>query len=124
RKILGDTESFSSWAIAGFSHLLGEPWDMIPLEVDPPHHMKYRALLNPLFSPPRIKEMCTKIRSLDVELIVGIQNKGNCEFIEDFARRFPVRIFMELMGIPIEDYDTILEWENMILHSPDMEVRI
>jgi cytochrome P450 len=124
RAILRDPETFSSRGIAGFSHLLGETWDMIPLEVDPPDHQKYRTFLNPLVDPGRIMAMADSIRSVCVELIEDINQKGSCEFIGDFARRFPVRIFMQLMGMPLQDYHTILKWEDMILHSPDMEVRI
>jgi len=124
RRILQDSASFSSKAIAGFSHLLGETWDMIPLEVDPPAHEKFRAVLNPLFTPKRINEMSVKVRATAVELIEGFQRDKHCEFVEAFGRRFPVLIFMQLMGIPLEDYHRILDWEDQILHSTDMEVRV
>ena len=124
RKILQDSASFSSKVIAGFSLLLGETWDMIPLEVDPPNHEKYRALLNPLFTPKRMNEMSKGVRDVVIELIEGFKANKRCEFVEDFGRRFPVRIFMQLMGIPLSDYETILRWEDQILHSPDMDERV
>jgi cytochrome P450 len=124
RRILTDTDTFSSRAIAGFSQLLGESWDMIPLEVDPPDHAKYRMLLNPLFTPKRINEMTDKMRAVTIELIENVREQQHCEFIEAFARRFPVRIFMQLMGMPDADYDMILDWEHEILHADDIEVRM
>lgn len=124
RRILQDTDTFSSYQIAGFAQLLGESWGMIPLEIDPPDHAKWRTLLNPLFTPRRIEQMTNGIRDVAVELIEEIRAQKRCEFVQDFARRFPVRIFMQLMGLPLKDYGRIMAWEEEILHSPDMNVRV
>jgi cytochrome P450 len=123
-EILSNSTNFSSKGTAGVSHLLGESWDMIPLEIDPPNHAKYRKFLNPLFTLSRVEMMSDNISDICVQLIDDIQKKGECEFVGDFSRRFPVRVFMDLMGMPMEDYSTILSWEEKILHSSDIVVRI
>lgn len=123
RYVLTHADIFSSKGIAGFSHLLGESWDMIPLEVDPPDHTRYRQFLGPLFSPGRVNTLEASIAQSCSSLIDDIIRKDSCEFIEDFARRFPVRIFMTLLGLPLSDYEQILAWEEKILHSPDIAVR-
>ncbi|MDB5870356.1 MAG: cytochrome, partial [Polaromonas sp.] len=43
RKILQDPETFSSASLSPFARLLGDSWKLIPLELDPPDHAKYRA---------------------------------------------------------------------------------
>lgn len=53
RQILQDPETFSSVGLSPFAKLVGDSWQLIPLELDPPDHAKYRALLNPLFTPRR-----------------------------------------------------------------------
>ncbi|EUA30580.1 putative cytochrome P450 [Mycobacterium xenopi 4042] len=35
----------------------------------------------------------------------------------DFAQRFPTTIFLELMGLPVDELDQFLEWEHAILHT-------
>jgi len=54
RNILQDTETFSSASYTGIAKMIGETWNLIPVETDPPMHTQYRALLNPLFSPKRM----------------------------------------------------------------------
>lgn len=56
RKVLRDGVTFSSNRRI-FSSALGEDWPLIPLEVDPPEHGKWRSMLNPLLSPTRVIAM-------------------------------------------------------------------
>jgi cytochrome P450 len=63
---------------------------------------------------PRIRE------TLD-EMIGEIAGKGEVDMAWDFARVFPVRIFMSMMGFPKEMFDDFLEWEWNILHSNSLE---
>ena len=41
----------------------------IPIEIDPPHHRKYRKLLEPIFSPKGVLALEDKIRTLANDLI-------------------------------------------------------
>lgn len=47
RCILQDPQTFSGVGLTPYALLLGESWRLAPLEIDPPEHAKYRALLNP-----------------------------------------------------------------------------
>lgn len=124
RYVLQKPELFSSKGVSGFSKLLGETWDMIPLELDPPEHTKFRGLLNPLLAPNRIAQMQDGMRESCIELIKQVVDKGGCDFVETFARQFPVRIFMQLMGLPLQDLDRIMKWEDTLLHAQSMPDRI
>lgn len=124
REVLQAPELFSSKGVSGFSRLLGESWDMIPLELDPPDHTKFRALLNPLFAPAQIAKLQAGIRQACVELIDRVVDKGGCDFVDAFARQFPVKIFMQLMGLPLEHFERIMEWEGTLLHAEKLSDRI
>src|SRR5258706_5083416 len=54
RRIYADTENFSKKGNSGFSALLGEDWDIIPSELDPPEHHAYRSVVQPFYSPTRM----------------------------------------------------------------------
>ncbi len=123
RRVLQDAETFSGKSISGFSRIIGESWDMLPLEVDPPAHTAYRALLNPLFAPKKMAAMEEDIRASAVNLINDFAGETRVEFMEAFGRPFPVQIFMRLMGLPLEETAQFLQWENDILHVNDMAVR-
>lgn len=124
REILQNPETFSSKHIAGFSRFFGESWDLIPLEKDPPIHSQYRTLMNPLFAPARINEMEADVRDTCVQLIEKFRKRGECEFVKEFGRPFPVTIFLSLMGLPLEQTAKFLEWEDGLLHAKNMEQRI
>jgi cytochrome P450 len=124
RHVLGHPELFSSKGAAGFSRLLGETWDLIPLELDPPAHTKFRTLLNRMMSPSVVASMAPGITVRAVELLDAFRNQGSCEFMDAFGRPFPVSIFMQLMGLPAEQTSTFLQWESQLLQSNDFPAMI
>ena len=94
----------------------------IPIEIDPPHHRKYRAILEPVFSPKGVLALEGKIRDMANDLIDQIIDKGECEYTTDFGRPLPVSVFLDLMGLPQEKRDTFVKWAVDLLHSNDRAV--
>jgi cytochrome P450 len=94
------------------------PFRWIPEMLDPPEHTTWRRLLRPLFTPARAQAMAGRIRRHCVELIDDIAKQGSCDFVTDFARKYPTTIFLELMGLPPARLDQFLGWANGILHQP------
>ena len=115
RQMLQQPQIFSS--AQPRSHAMGETWRLVPLEIDPPEHGLFRAPLNPLFSPARIKLLEPRLRALTVDLIEKIKDRGGCEFIADFGEQFPVRIFLELMGLSGDDLSKFRNWADTIVHD-------
>jgi len=123
RAVYQDGETFSSKNGANFQAFIGATWDMIPLELDGERHQQFRMLLNPLFAPGKINAMEAGVRELAVSLIEAFRTKGECEFMEDFARPYPISIFLKLMDLPLELRSDFLAWEYQVLHAKDMDVR-
>ena len=98
--MLQSPELFSSKNNTGFSFLLGQELDLIPLEIDPPEHRGYRSHFNVPLSPREVAKREDAIRASAVELIEAFRSEGHCDFVEQFAVHFPVRIFMDLFGMP------------------------
>lgn len=117
RRVLQDGVTFSSNRNI-FSSALGETWPLIPLEIDPPEHGKWRSLLNPLLSPRRVVNLEPIVRQRAIELIEGIKAKGNsCEAMHDFAFPFAVSIFLQFLGIGHERLHEFVGWANDLLHG-------
>lgn len=74
----------------------------IPLSVDPPENVPYRHVLMPKFSPRAVAEMEGKMRALAAQIVAEVADKGKCDFVHDVAARFPVGVFMEVMGLPLD----------------------
>ncbi len=122
--VMGDPVLFGSKSKSGFTALIGESWDLAPLEVDPPEHRQLRAVLDPVFSPKRIDLLTPGLRQFCRKLIDGFINDREVEFVEAFARPYPVKIFLELMGLPMDDFDQFVTWGDELLRSPTLEGRV
>jgi hypothetical protein len=90
---------------------------MIPLEIDPPDHAKYRRILAPLFAPSRVDALEPELRALVTQLIDGFIERGSCEFVSQLAEPLPTKMFMALMGWPVEDADMFLQWADDIIRG-------
>lgn len=120
RTVYQSADKFSSVGIGGFQKLAGEEWEMLPLAADAPMHTHYRALLNPHLAPRKVAAMEPSIRDRANELIDSFISRGECEFIAEFARPYPISIFMHLMGFPWSMYEQFLIWEKHILSGDDL----
>ncbi|WP_157218906.1 cytochrome P450 [Flavisphingomonas formosensis] len=123
RYVLQTPELFSSSGGIGFSALIDEAWDLIPVELDPPHHAPFRALLNPLFSPKEVGKLETGVRLAATSLVDRFADADEVEFIGAFAQPFPVSVFLQLLGLPLEEMPQFLEWEAGLLKSFSLEDR-
>jgi cytochrome P450 len=120
RSIYMDHEHFTTKDFSPFSRLEGGNWRVLPIEFDPPQHTLYRMMMNPQFTPKRMAQLEDKIRHYAREYVLGFRDRGSCEFMSDFAFEFPIKVFLELMGLPLELTPSFMEWEHKLLHEPDI----
>jgi cytochrome P450 len=90
----------------------------IPQMLDPPRHTDWRRLVAPYFSAGNLKRLEESVQARCVALLDGLPERGQCDFLADFAQRYPTSIFMDMFGLPIEELDQFLDWERRILHTP------
>ncbi len=121
RRVYEDDEHFSTQGVAQFQRLAGETFPTIPLGIDPPEHGKYRRFLYGHFTPAALKTLEPQVRSLAAEMIGEFAGKGEVDIAHDFGRVYPVRVFLDLMGLPFDMFEQFLTWEWDILHSRDYQ---
>jgi cytochrome P450 len=92
------------------------PYNWVPLMIDPPDHTKWRRLLGGWFTPKRIESMDSFMRDRCAALVDEIAPRGACDFVADFAGRFPTGIFLEILGLPIDELGRFMAWEDAIMH--------
>lgn len=119
QRVYEDNAVFSTKGVAQFQLLAGETFPSIPLGIDPPEHGKYRRFLNVHFTPVALKRLEPQVRRMAVEMIDSFAHKGEVDIAWDFGRVFPVRVFLDLMGLPFAMFEQFLAWEWEILHSRD-----
>ena len=91
---------------------------LIPLQIDPPEHKKYRKILDPLFAPKQVAAMEPSVAKLVNELIDGFIDRGECDFSQEFSIPFPSQVFLTLLGLPLEDLPLFLKMKDGIIR-PD-----
>jgi cytochrome P450 len=99
-----------------FSSASITPWEpdpiyrFVPTQIDPPDHIQYRRILNPWFSPRAIDAAEERIRALCRRLVEDVAPAGGCDFVSEFALRFPTEAFLSVAGIDPADADLFVPW--------------
>lgn len=101
--VLSDSSRFSSFTVLVPKETAGAAYRFYPLSLDPPRHQPYRRLLNENLMPKSVSPLEGKIRAMTVELIETFRNRGSCNFIKEFSEVLPLRVFMELVDLPLTD---------------------
>jgi cytochrome P450 len=123
KQVYENTSVFIKKGNAQMASMIGESWDVIPTELDPPRHTMFRRALEPVFSPRSMAKLESKVSGRARHLIDNFKDKGEVEFIGAFATQFPVSIVLDMMGLPQDRMDEFLQWEFNILHTDDLVAR-
>jgi len=82
------------------------------LSSDPPQHRGYRNIVNVSFTAGRAKASEPFIQSIVDELLDGLESRGECEFITDFAAPLSIRVIANRLGLPESDVDRLKVWSD------------
>ncbi len=117
RAVLRNPAVFSSNADAV---QIGQVRPLIPLQIDPPDHTKYRKLLDPLFAPKQVALLEPVTRALVTELIDAVIDDGQCNFHATIAEPLPSIVFLQLLGLPLDRRDEFIALKDGIIR-PEAE---
>jgi cytochrome P450 len=120
--ILLDHERFSSECIL-VPKKPREAQRELPIECDPPRHTVIRRPLTRALLPSAIDARESSIRELAKELIDGFADRGECEFVSEFAQVFPVCIFLDLVNLPRGDRHLLVPIAKKVIGGRTPAVR-
>lgn len=80
------------------------PFKAIPINLDPPEHTPYRRMLMRHFTPRMVASLETRMEDWARRLIDKVHARGECDFAEELGALYPVTVFMELAGLPLDRY--------------------
>jgi cholest-4-en-3-one 26-monooxygenase len=69
------------------------------ISMDDPEHTRQRRLVNKGFTPRMVRQLADHIRDLSNQIIDEIAERGECDFVTDFAVHVPLIVIAELMGL-------------------------
>jgi cytochrome P450 len=97
---------------------------LYPEESDPPLHTAWRQALNPFMGPAVIKDYEATIRADANALIDTFIDKGECDYVTEFAALLPGwAFFKNVLGVPIDDLDRLVDGVEDGTFNLDPEVR-
>ena len=117
--ILKDHENFTSFPI--LIPALEQDRPLIPQQIDPPEHHNYRRILGPMFSPAAILKQEGLIRNLTNQLIDNFIDKGECDFVAEFASKLPTLSFLTLVGSPTDQVEKLVALDQTFLSGTSEE---
>lgn len=100
------------------------PAKLIPLNLDPPEHGPFRAVLAPAFAPSALDVLEQQARTIAVELIESLRPNKECEFVRDFAEKLPIIVFLNMMDLPIEDREYLIGLSHQNINPSSLEQRV
>ncbi|MER3452898.1 MAG: cytochrome P450 [Acidimicrobiia bacterium] len=91
------------------------------INMDDPRHARLRRIVSPQFTPRRLAELRAGVESAATEILDEVIEAGECDFVTDIAARLPLRVIVDLMGIPRSEERFIFDQTNLILGFTDEE---
>jgi cytochrome P450 len=74
------------------------------IEMDAPDHRKYRALTQAWFTPVSLQKREARIRAIARAAVEALAARGGrCDVVADLAEPYPLRVIMEILGVPAAD---------------------
>src|SRR3569833_594638 len=124
------------WAVdRDFQNFSSEPTIMIPdpppgqgqgfgpykmmLMMDPPEHTAFRKLIRGEFTLPAARLRQARIQALARQIVDGVIQKGECDFVAEVAGEMPSFVIAELMGLPLDDGRELYKLTETIHTAPE-----
>ena len=112
-----DWQTYCSGRGVGLSDFAKEkPWrpPSIVLEVDPPYHTKTRSVLARILSPGVIKRLREPFEADAEQLVERLVARRRFDAVKDLAEAYPLKVFPDAVGIPVEGREFLLPYGNMV----------
>lgn len=92
-------------------------------EMDGKEHIDHRFLTQKYLMPVSLKKLEERISEMAADAIENMASLGGeCNFTKDVAFLYPLRVIMELLGVPPEDEPMMLKLTQEFLGSTDPDM--
>ena len=91
------------------------------INMDDPRHARMRRIVSRGFTPRQLELMKTDVEGTAAEIVDEIAERGEADFVTEVAARLPLRIILDMMGIPRSQEEFVFDRTNVILGFTDPE---
>ena len=102
-------------AMTGRTHLIRSL-----VQMDDPDHLKYRMLTQGWFMGSNLRKLQDRVDQLATLYVDRMAELGGeCDFVKDVAIWYPLRVIMEILGVPEEDEALMLKLTQELFGAQD-----
>ncbi|MGW0045215.1 cytochrome P450 [Rhodococcus sp. NPDC003348] len=87
------------------------------IDMDDPEHLQRRRLVNTGFTRKKVEAKIERIREICDQLIDGVCERGECDFVADLAAPLPMAVIGDMLGVRPEDRETFLRWSDDLVKA-------
>jgi cytochrome P450 len=91
------------------------------INMDDPRHARLRRIVSRGFTPRQLELLRADVEGVAAEIVDDIAAKGSCDFVTEVAALLPLRVIIDLMGIPRSQEQFIFDRTNVVLGFTDPE---
>jgi cytochrome P450 len=77
-------------------------------------HARLRSLTHPFFTPKAADRYRPAMRDLLESLFAPLAERGQCEFVSEFATAYPAKVIATVVGAPLDDWDVLQRLSNLL----------
>jgi cytochrome P450 len=91
------------------------------INMDDPRHARMRRIVSRGFTPRQLGLMKADVEAIAAEIVDELADTGEADFVTEVAARLPLRIILDMMGIPRSQEQFVFDRTNIILGFTDPE---
>jgi cytochrome P450 len=91
------------------------------INMDDPRHARLRRIVSRGFTPRQLELLRADVEGVATGIVDAIAERGSCDFVTEVAALLPLRVIVDLMGIPRSQERFIFDRTNVILGFTDAE---
>lgn len=93
------------------------------VDLDDPEHMKLRRLTHDWFLPSNLRRMEDRMREIAAAHVDHMAALGGaCDFVNEVALWYPLRVIMHLLGVPAADEPMMLKMTQELFGAGDPDI--
>ncbi|KCZ94160.1 cytochrome P450 [Hyphomonas johnsonii] len=93
------------------------------VQLDDPMHFKLRHLTQEWFMPQNVKQREAGVRAIAKQFVDRMEDLGGeCDFQNDIALHYPLRVIMQILGVPESDEPMMLKLTQEIFGAQDEDL--
>ncbi|MGH2685491.1 MAG: cytochrome P450, partial [Actinomycetota bacterium] len=91
------------------------------INMDDPRHARLRRIVSNAFTPRHLNELVDDVERAAGQIVDDIVDRGECDFVTEVAALLPLRVILDMLGIPQTEEKFVFDRTNVILGAGDPE---